>query len=200
MGELLLRKKLILGSASPRRRKLLSELGLEFDVQSISVEETYPPHLQRESIALHLAELKAMAFGKDYLHKDSLLITADTIVWHKNKNLGKPSGRPEAFEMLKMLSGDNHEVITGVCLRGYDWHDCFSSVSKVWFKNLSNKEISYYIDQYMPYDKAGAYGIQEWIGMTAVSRIEGSFFNVMGLPVQQLYENLNHRGIISYSL
>ena len=179
-----------LASASPRRKLLLEDLGVKFDVIDVNISENYPEYLMRAEIAIYIAEAKSLAFPEEKLHANTLVITADTIVCHKDLNLGKPSNREEAFEMLKMLSNDKHEVITGVCLRSLEKTILFDACTEVWFKNLSNEEINHYIDVCKPYDKAGSYGIQEWIGYIGVTKIKGSYFNVMGLPVQRLYEEL----------
>lgn len=180
---------IILGSGSPRRKFLLTELGWEFKVKSADVEENFPDTLRREEIALFLCRLKADALSTD-LKKNELVITADTIVWINELVLNKPQNRDEAIDMLTLLSGNMHEVITGVCLRTRTMEKIFHVVTKVYFKHLSLEEIVYYVDKYKPFDKAGAYGAQEWIGYVAVERIEGSYFNVMGLPVKELYEEL----------
>lgn len=176
---------IILGSASPRRKTILKELGLDFSVKTMPVDEIYPDQLQREEIAIFLAELKAKAFKID---KKEIIITGDTIVWHKDKALGKPKNTAEAKEMLQSLSGYSHEVISSVCLKTNDQIISTYDVTKVVFKNLSNSEIDYYIKNFKPFDKAGAYGVQEWIGQIGVTKIEGSFYNVMGLPTLKIYE------------
>ncbi len=181
---------IILASQSPRRQELLKGLGLNFRIIPGNIDESYPPELKGKEIALFLAEKKAKALKSLLTNSDTILITADTIVWLENENLGKPSNRSEAIQMLQKLSGRQHEVITGVCLSSVKQTMLFHSVTKVFFKNLSDEEIEFYIDNYHPYDKAGAYGIQEWIGYIGISRIEGSYFNVVGLPVQELYEEL----------
>lgn len=181
---------IILGSASPRRKELLAGLDIPFKVKTFpDVDESYPEHLQREEIPLFLACLKADAF-KDLLKENDLLITADTIVWLNEKVYGKPKDEDEAKAMLKALSGNVHEVITGVCISTNDKQQVFYAVSKVKFANLDEEEIDYYVNKYKPYDKAGAYGVQEWIGYIGVERLEGSFYNVMGLPVRMLYQHL----------
>lgn len=180
---------IILGSASPRRNELLSGLGIKFKVQTIDVEETYPDNLRGIHIPMYLAEKKADAFT-DLLTDSTLLITADTIVLLDNKVLGKPTNREEASRMLKRLSGNKHLVITGVCISTVDRRKTFHTVSEVRFAELKNEEIDYYLDHFAPYDKAGSYGIQEWIGYIGVEQITGSFYNVMGLPVQRLYSEL----------
>ena len=179
----------ILASKSPRRQELLRELGINFSVEILDVDESYPESLYREEIAVYLAELKAKPFaGK--LDKNALLITADTIVWLNGEVFGKPVDRNDAIEILKKLSDNEHQVISGVCLTSAQKQKSFFSVSNVRFKKLSESEINFYIDEYKPYDKAGAYGIQEWIGYIGCTGLKGSYFNVMGLPVQRIYEEL----------
>ena len=179
--------KIILASKSPRRKQLLESIGIEFEVKTIEVDEVFPAHLNKEKIPVYLAELKAKPFQPN-LKENDLVITADTIVWYKNRVLGKPENEKEAKQMLQLLSGKKHQVISGVCLTSKNKQVSFSSTSNVWFKVLANHEIDYYIEKYKPYDKAGAYGIQEWIGAIGITHIEGSFYNVMGLPIQKLYE------------
>ncbi|MCC8096581.1 MAG: Maf-like protein [Tannerellaceae bacterium] len=182
--------RIILGSASPRRKELLAGLGLSFDVKPMpDLDESYPSTLGVNEILLYIACQKAEAYIQT-LADNELLITADTIVWLMGKVLGKPSGREEAIRMLQMLSAKTHEVITGVCITTKEKRQVFSVSSMVRFYHLSQEDILYYVDTYKPYDKAGAYGIQEWIGYIGVEAIEGSFFNVMGLPVQRLYQEL----------
>ena len=181
---------IILGSNSPRRRELLAGLDLNFEVKVIpGLEEHYPPTLQLEEIPVFLARQKAEAYIPALLDK-ALLITADTIVWNQNKVIGKPKDREDAIQMLQSLSGHEHHVVTGVCLTTTEKQKAFSVVSTVKFAALTDEEISYYVDKYRPFDKAGAYGIQEWIGYIGVESINGSFYNVMGLPVQRLYQEL----------
>jgi len=179
----------ILASKSPRRQHLLKSLGVDFQVVVKEVKEDFPAGLPKEEIPVYLARLKAQPFRKQ-LKPDDLLITADTIVWHRNNVLGKPSGITEAKEMLSELSGSEHVVVSGVCLTSAEKQKTFYSVSNVQFKKLSNDEIDYYISTFKPFDKAGAYGIQEWIGCIGIKHIEGSFYNIMGLPVQELYEEI----------
>jgi len=182
--------QLILASQSPRRHQMLKELGLDFKIQTKDVEEVYPDHLKREEIPVYLSKLKAEAFVLD-LNEKELVITADTIVCVGDIVLGKPKNRDEAVEMLQMLSGRSHQVISGVCLKSKEKEVSFSTTTHVHFKELSLEEIDYYIDNYKPFDKAGAYGIQEWIGFVGIDGIEGSYFNVVGLPIQRLYQELN---------
>lgn len=181
--------EIILASKSPRRQQLLRDLGLEFSVQSLDIPEKFPEGMGMTDVPVYLAELKAAAF-LPLLQENQLVITADTIVWLNGRVLNKPANFEEGFHMLKALSGAKHEVITGVCLQTSVKKVSFYSVTDVWFKELSDAEIRFYLENYKPFDKAGAYGIQEWIGYIAITRIEGSFFNVMGLPIQQVYEHL----------
>ena len=180
---------IILASSSPRRKELLISLGLDFKQVSLPFVETLPDNMNNEDTVAYLAANKADQ-AKTIIEDNSIVITADTIVCHGNKILGKPESRSEAVSMLKSLSGLKHTVLTGVCISGKERRSCFVSSTEVHFSVLSEKEIEYYIDKYKPYDKAGAYGIQEWIGYIGVEKIEGSYFNVMGLPVQRLYTEL----------
>ncbi|MCK5730378.1 MAG: septum formation protein Maf [Draconibacterium sp.] len=179
----------ILASKSPRRNRLLKSLGVKFEVRIKEVVENYPLYLNKEEIPVFLAELKAKPFLED-LQKNDLLITADTIVWFKGKVFGKPKNKTEAIQMLQLLSGKEHQVISGVCLTSKNKKKSFYSTSNVQFKNLTRSEIEYYISEFKPFDKAGGYGIQEWIGSIGITQIEGSFYNVMGLPIQKLYEEI----------
>lgn len=182
--------KLVLASNSPRRKELLAGLEYPFEVRVLSgIDETYPDDLQGEDIPKYISSKKAEAYLPT-LAEDELLITADTVVMLEGRVLGKPHNRDEAIQMLMDLSGRTHEVITGVTLATTTKQKTFASVSKVTFASLDMKDIIHYVDHYRPFDKAGAYGIQEWIGFIGVTRIEGSYFNVMGLPVQRLYEEL----------
>lgn len=181
--------KLILASASPRRHQLMKDAGFKFDIKLKEIDEIWPKDMEAEKVPEYLAHLKAKAFDGE-LSSGELLITADTIVCLDAKILGKPKDRDGAIEMLRKLSGQKHRVVTGVCLTTFGHSESFSAFTDVFFKELSEEEIIYYVDQYKPFDKAGAYGIQEWIGYIGIKRIEGSFYNVMGLPVQQLYEAL----------
>ncbi|MBI3501696.1 MAG: septum formation protein Maf [Bacteroidetes bacterium] len=180
---------IILASKSPRRKFLLKELGLDFEIRTKDVDESFPQKLKGKQIAFYLCKKKAEAF-KDELKKNDLLITADTIVWIKNKVLNKPANYSEAVQMLKLLSGKMHVVYTGVSLTTNQKQKIFCVATKVFFKKLSEKEIHFYVSNYKPFDKAGAYGAQEWIGYVGVKKIIGSYFNVMGLPVKELYEEL----------
>lgn len=186
---------LILASNSPRRQELLRHLGLPFSVRVKPVEEDFPENLERGQIALYLASRKAEAY-QDELQPEEVLITADTIVCVDDQVLNKPAGKEEACRMLRLLSGRPHEVITGVCLLTSARKVTFFDTTWVYFKELSAPEIDYYVRTYQPFDKAGAYGIQEWIGMIGIKKIEGSYFNVMGLPVHRLYQELVAMGVI----
>lgn len=181
--------KFILASKSPRRQYLLKELGLQFDIYTKEVDESFPDHLKAQEIPLYLAQKKATAFESE-LDEDTIVITSDTIVWIENQVLNKPVDKEDAIRMLQLLSGKKHEVYTGVCLKSKNKMHSFYACTHVYFKTLSLKEIEYYITNYNPYDKAGAYGAQEWIGYIAVEKIEGTYFNVMGLPLKELYEAL----------
>lgn len=182
--------RIILGSNSPRRRELLAGLDLSFDVHVIpGLEENYPDSLQPQEIPVFLSKQKAEAYLST-LEDQVLLITADTIVWNGTEVIGKPKDREDAIRMLRSLSGHEHQVVTGVCLTTTKKQEAFSVVSLVRFASLTDEEILYYVDKYKPFDKAGAYGIQEWIGYVGVESISGSFYNVMGLPVQRLYQEL----------
>ncbi|MDE6633759.1 MAG: Maf-like protein, partial [Bacteroidaceae bacterium] len=183
---------IVLASGSPRRKELLAGLGLQFEVRLLpGIDESYPEGLTGEEIAQTISRKKAEAY-RPTLQTDKLILTADTIVYLDGQVLGKPSDAEDARWMLRLLSGRTHEVITGVTLLTRDKTHTFSSVSKVKFADITDREIDYYVDNYHPLDKAGAYGIQEWIGYIAVERIEGSYFNVMGLPVQRLYQELKN--------
>jgi septum formation protein len=184
---------LILGSKSPRRQYLLRELGIEFEVRPLETDESYPESLSPIEVAGYLAEKKALAYLPQLLANEWVL-TADTVVKLGNEILGKPESKEHAQELLGKLSGKTHEVITGVCLMSLDQKIVFDDLTRVSFKPLSEEEINFYIDHYAPYDKAGAYGAQDWIGMVAVERIEGSYFNVMGLPIHLVYHVLSNIG------
>jgi septum formation protein len=181
----------ILASKSPRRQELLKSLGIGFQLMISDVEENYPFNLKKEEIPVYLAKLKAESL-KPGLKGNDLLITADTIVWFDGEVLGKPENEDAAVKTLNKLSGHEHQVISGVCLTSINKQKSFYSISNVNFKQLSSDEIDYYVSEYKPFDKAGAYGIQEWIGYIGIAHIEGSFFNVMGLPVQQLYSEIQN--------
>lgn len=180
---------IILASKSPRRQNLLKELGFDFEIITKEVEEIYPPELKREQVAVFLSELKASAFEAD-LKENDLVITSDTIVCLGDEIIGKPTDREDAINMLGKLSGNKHEVITAVTLLSKEKRHTFYEVTEVSFKPLTIAEIEYYIDNYKPFDKAGSYGVQEWIGYIAIEKINGSYYNVMGLPVKRVYEEL----------
>ncbi len=180
--------QLILASKSPRRQELLKLLDLNFEVRVKSIEESFPEAMPAIEVAEYLANQKSDAF--EHLGDKELLITSDTVVIHKDHILGKAKDRAEAFEMLNLLSGNTHKVATGVCLRTKNKRHSFTEVTSVTFDQLKEVEIDYYLDTYKPFDKAGAYGIQEWIGMIGISKIEGDYYNVMGLPLNRLYKSL----------
>ena len=182
-------KHIILASASPRRQELFKELGLKFTIKVKSIEENYPSNLNEEEITNYLAELKAEAFEGELTEND-IVITSDTIVWLHNKALEKPKSKEQAIEMLQELSGTSHKVITSICIKTLATQNVFYDTTIVHFKDLTSEEIEFYVENYKPYDKAGGYGIQEWIGFIGVTKLEGSYFNVMGLPVHKLYEEL----------
>jgi septum formation protein len=182
--------KLILGSASPRRQELLKSLGFEFLNKPIKADESiWPKDLKAQEIPIFLAELKADAY-ENVLKENELLITADTVVWCEGKVFNKPENFAAGKKMLEELSGKMHEVFTAVCLKSANKQTTFYDVSKVYFKKLKPDEIEYYLTNFSPYDKAGGYGVQDWIGYIGIDKIEGSFYNVMGLPVKELYEEL----------
>lgn len=178
----------ILASGSPRRQHFFKDLGINFTIQLKEVEEIYPKELKGKEITEFLANLKSEAFTN--LKEKDLLITSDTIVWLNNKALGKPKNHKEAFAMLQSLSGKKHEVITSISIKNKHFKKIISDVTTVSFSKISDEEIDYYINNYKPFDKAGAYGIQEWIGFIAIDGIKGSYFNVVGLPVHKLYKEL----------
>jgi septum formation protein len=182
---------IILASQSPRRQMLLKGLGLEFEIMPVDAEEIYPPDLRHKEIAIYLSELKANAFDLSRLYDNCLIIAADTIVWKDDQILLKPKDDADARRILKTLSGEMHEVITAVTLRTKQKLKSFHVITKVYFNLLTEDEIQYYVSHYHPYDKAGAYGAQDWIGFVGIKRIEGCYFNVVGLPVQQLWKELN---------
>jgi septum formation protein len=183
--------KIILASRSPRRQQLLRDLGLKFDVINREYIETYPEGLDGEEIARHVAHEKAVSF-RDEISDNQIVIAADTIVWCNNRVLGKPVDFEDAIHILKEISGNTHEVITGVSILSLAKELTFSETTKVTFEAFSEEDIRYYVNEFKPYDKAGAYGIQEWIGLIACSHIDGSYFNVVGLPVQRLYKELQN--------
>ena len=182
--------KVILASGSPRRRELMAGLGVNYEVRILpDVDESYPDTLQGEEIPLYIAKEKADAYIP-MMQPDELIITADTIVWLDGKVLGKPRDREDALQMLRTMSGRTHEVFTGVCITTTDWQRSFTAQTEVRFATLSEDEIIYYVDNFKPMDKAGAYGVQEWIGFIGVENISGSYYNIMGLSVQKLYREL----------
>ncbi len=182
-------KHIILASGSPRRQQFLTDLNIPFEIRLKEVDEVYPPTLRHFEITNYLAQLKSLPFEKE-LKKNDILITSDTIVWHNNKALGKPRSKEEAFNMLSALSNATHEVITSVCLKTTCFQKTISSITKVTFKALTPQEINYYIDNYQPFDKAGSYGIQEWIGAIGITKIEGDYNTVVGFSVQKTYTEL----------
>lgn len=179
---------LILASGSPRRQHLFKELDIPFTIDIREVEEVYPKHLKGAQITDYLADLKSKSFKN--LQANDLLITSDTIVWFEEKAIGKPKNKKDAFDMLKKMSGKEHDVFTSVSIKGKSIQKIFNDKTMVLFEEFTNEEINYYIDKYSPYDKAGSYGIQDWIGLIGVKKITGSYFNVMGLPVHKLYKEL----------
>ena len=190
LNEKLKNHHIILASGSPRRQAFFKTLGINFEIRLKPIPEEYPPRLKHFEISDYLAQLKALPF-KDELKENDILITSDTIVWHNNKALGKPINEADAFQIIKSLSDCTHEVITSVCFTTKTFEKTLNAITKVTFKKLTNEEISHYITTYKPFDKAGAYGIQEWIGIIGVTKIEGSYFNVMGLPTHLVYKTLN---------
>lgn len=190
LSQLLKDKKVILGSASPRRKELMQGLGIEFTVDTgNSFEEMVPENLETTLIPEYMAKGKSDGFHRE-LSENEILITADTMVLCNGAILGKPKDKEDALRMLGMLQNNKHTVITGVCIRSNHKKRSFSASTEVFFDTLSEEELEYYVETCKPYDKAGAYGVQEWIGYIGINRIEGSYFNVMGLPVQRLYNEL----------
>ncbi len=179
--------KIILASGSPRRQKFFADLDLDFEIRLKETEEIFPPELKASDITDFLALLKAEAFDGQ-LAPGEILVTSDTIVWFEGKALGKPKDYDDAFQILRSLSGKTHEVYTSVCFKTAEKSEVINDLTKVTFNPLSDQAIRYYLDNYKPYDKAGAYGIQEWIGLIAVRKVEGSYANVMGLPVDKVYD------------
>jgi septum formation protein len=189
LKELLAHKNIILASGSPRRQQFFKDMDLSYSIRLKEIEEIYPDGLQGAEITNYLAELKANAFEKE-LDTNDLLITSDTIVWLNESALGKPTDADDAFNMLQKLSNKTHEVITSVCIKSIAKTEVFHCSTKVTFGTLSDEAIRYYLDQYQPFDKAGSYGIQDWIGLIGISKIEGSYTNVVGLPTELLYQKL----------
>lgn len=182
-------KKIILASNSPRRKQFLTDLGVTFSIQPANVNEEYPSFLKGKDIALYIAEQKASVFSN--LADDEIIITCDTVVWIHDTSLEKPQNKEEALQMLQKLSGKTHEVISAVCIKSKEKKMLFSDTTFVTFNELSTEDILFYIETYQPYDKAGAYGIQEWIGLVGIEKINGSYTNVVGMPMEKLYKNLN---------
>ena len=182
--------KIILASGSPRRQEFFKNLDLNFEIRLKEIEEVFPETLQSLEITDYLAQLKASAFDGDLLENE-LLVTSDTLVWLKNEALGKPKDYDDAFAMLQSLSNKTHQVITSVCFKTNNRTEVISETTKVTFHPLSDDEIKYYLDNYKPFDKAGSYGIQDWFGFIGVAKIEGSYPNVMGLPIDKVYQYLN---------
>ena len=190
LKEKLKKYTLILASGSPRRQQFFKDLDLDFEIRLKDIEEIYPSGLKAVEITNFLAELKANAFNGE-LKPNDILITSDTIVWHQNIALGKPKDAEDAFAMIKSLSNTTHEVITSVCFKTDTDLTLLNDITKVTFNTLSEEDILYYVKKYKPFDKAGAYGIQEWLGFMAVTKVEGSYTNVMGLPTAKVYEYLS---------
>jgi septum formation protein len=187
---MMLKRPLILASSSPRRQYLMKEAGFEFTVEKPDVDESFPPEMPVDQVARYLASKKAEYFRPRI--RDEIIMTADTVVILFNRILNKPQDRNEAIEMLSSLSGRTHLVMTGVCIVSKEKEESFDDTTEVTFQALTREEIGFYVDQYKPYDKAGAYGAQDWIGMVAIRKITGSYFNVMGLPIHKVYEHLKH--------
>ncbi|MGC4039485.1 MAG: Maf-like protein [Flavobacterium sp.] len=183
--------KIILASGSPRRQQFFRDFDIDFEIRLKDIEEIYPDTLQGVEITNYLAQLKAAAFEGE-IGENEILVTSDTIVWHNNKALGKPKDYDDAFAILKSLSDATHEVITSVCFKTRHKTETIFEVTKVTFNSLSDEAVHYYLDNYKPFDKAGAYGIQEWIGLTGITRIDGSYTNVVGLPTEKVYQYLNN--------
>ncbi|MBM6499588.1 Maf-like protein [Flavobacterium macrobrachii] len=183
--------KIILASGSPRRQQFFKELDLDFEIRVKEVEEIYPDTLQGVEITNYLAKLKSAAFDNT-IQPNEIIVTSDTIVWLENKALGKPKDKQDAFLMLQSMAGKTHEVITSVCFKTVNKIDILNCVTRVTFNPISDAEILFYIDNYQPFDKAGAYGIQEWIGLMAIAKIEGSYTNVVGLPTDLVYRYLSN--------
>ena len=181
--------KIILASGSPRRQEFFKNLDLDFEIRLKEIEEIFPDTLQSLEITDYLAKLKASAFDGQ-LSENELLVTSDTLVWLKNEALGKPKNYDDAFAMLQKLSGETHEVITSVCFKTKDKTEIVNDITKVTFSKLSDEAIKYYLDNYKPFDKAGSYGIQEWIGLVGITNIDGSYTNVVGLPTEKVYQYL----------
>tara|TARA_R110001632_G_scaffold29351_1_gene78037 strand:+ start:959 stop:1546 length:588 start_codon:yes stop_codon:yes gene_type:complete len=190
LAKILAHKNLILASGSPRRQQFFKDLGVDFKIVLKPVDEIYPDHLKGAQITDFLAQLKASAFTE--IGPDDIIVTSDTIVWHNEQALNKPKDRKEAIGMIQSLSGATHQVITSVTFTMLNEQKTINDTTSVTFKTLSQEEIEYYVDNFQPYDKAGGYGVQEWFGYIAVTHIEGSYFNVMGMPMHKVYETLLH--------
>ncbi|MBC7642450.1 MAG: septum formation protein Maf [Flavobacterium sp.] len=191
LKEKLKNHKIILASGSPRRQQFFKDLDLDFEIRLKEIDEIYPDNLQAENITNFLAELKASSFDGE-IAENEIVITSDTLVWLDNRALGKPKDYKDAFDILKLMSGTTHEVFTSVCFSTNVFRQTIFDVTKVTFKHLSDSEIHYYLDNYKPFDKAGAYGIQEWIGLIGITKIDGSYSNVVGLPTEKVYNFLNN--------
>jgi septum formation protein len=196
LKELLKDYKIILASGSPRRQQFFKDLDLDFEIRLKDIEEIYPPTLKAAEITNFLAELKANAFENE-LSQNEILIASDTIVWQNERALGKPKDYDDAFEILKSLSNASHEVITSVCFKTMQSSETIHEITRVTFSELSDDAIHYYLKKYEPFDKAGAYGIQEWIGLIGIAKIEGSYSNVVGLPTERVYNYLTHKFIFN---
>ena len=182
--------KIILASGSPRRQQFFKDLNLDFEIRLKDIEEIYPDNLQGVAITNYLAQLKANAFDGE-IAENEILVTSDTIVWLNRKALGKPKDYDDAFLILKSLSNETHEVITSVCFKTINKVETIFDVTKVTFNQLTDEVIHYYLENYKPFDKAGAYGIQDWIGLIGITRIDGSYTNVVGLPTEKVYQYLS---------
>lgn len=187
---MMLKRPLILASSSPRRQYLMKEAGFEFVIEKPDVDESFPPEMPVDQVARYLAQKKAEHFRPKI--RNEIVVTADTVVILFNRILNKPQDRKEAVDMLSSLSGRTHLVMTGVCIVSKEKEESFDDTTEVTFQALTRGEIEFYVDNYKPYDKAGAYGAQDWIGMVAIQKITGSYFNVMGLPIHKVYEHLRH--------
>src|SRR5690606_15361292 len=190
LSEAIKKHNIILASGSPRRQQFFKDLGLDFEIRLKPVKEEYPFRLKHFEISDYLAQLKALPFTEELTEGD-ILITGDSMFWHQNNAHGKPSDTQDAFAMLKSLSNTTHEVVTSVCFTTTTCEKTLNDITKVTFKELTDEEIMYYVDQFKPFDKAGSYGIQEWIGQIGVTKMEGSYFNVMGMPTHLVYKALN---------
>ncbi|NNK86826.1 MAG: septum formation protein Maf [Flavobacteriaceae bacterium] len=189
LKQLLKNHNLILASGSPRRQKFFKDLELDFEIRLRPIDEIFPHHLKGSEISDYLAKLKAAAFEGE-LKPGDILVTSDTIVWHKGMAINKPQDEADAIRMIKSLCNSTHEVITSVCFKTVDQEILINDTTRVTFNDLNDEEITYYVETHKPMDKAGAYGIQDWIGLAGVTRVEGSYFNVMGLPVHLVYKTL----------